>query len=264
MADSRQFVKIIVGVFVIFIVLRITEFLRTLPQCPCVAEKSGKSNNLDKIVFLEYSVIFIAVVKIIHTIYNMYVGAGKESKDSPYMLFMVFLSTVIYTFFIYNVYEHQQSAGSKCECADKWQQSVMYFQALIYALVVAMIFFLGLITLSTGSIGDSNAKRIIVLLAVFITGLGIFSFFGGDMNIFVEHVMVYFKGSEGFELYQRDAVLESFEGIVPGLDTRKIPRESFRSTSRNAMKTSKSGTRSGNQTKAIKPVKNQIVSSRHR
>lgn len=252
MADSRQFVKIIVGVFVIFIVLRITEFLRTLPQCPCVAEKSGKSNNLDKIVFLEYSVIFIAVVKIIHTIYNMYVGAGKESKESPYMLFMVFLSTVIYTFFIYNVYEHQQSAGSKCECADKWQQSVMYFQALIYALVVAMIFFLGLITLSTGSIGDSNAKRIIVLLAVFITGLGIFSFFGGDMNIFVEHVMIYFKGSEGFE------------GIVPGLDTRKIPRESFKSTSRNAMKTSKSGTRSGNQTKAVKPVKNQIVSSRHR
>lgn len=262
MADSRQFVKIIVGVFVIFIVLRITEFLRALPQCPCVAEKSGKTNNLDKIVFLEYTVIFIAVVKIIHTIYNMYVGAGKESKESPYMLFMMFLATVIYIFFIYNVYEHQQSAGSKCDCADKWQQNVMYFQALIYALIVAMVFFLGLITLSTGSIGDSNSKRIIVLLTVFMLGLGIFSFFGGDMNIFVEHVMVYFKGSEGFDLYKN--VGEPFAGIVPGLDTRKMPRESFRSTSRNAMKTSKSGTRSGNQTKLIKPVKNQIVSSRHR
>jgi hypothetical protein len=199
MADSRQFIKIITGVFVIFIVLKITEFLKTLPQCPCYAEKSGKTNNLDKIDFLQKSVIFIALVKIVHTIYTMYTNSANQSKESPYMLFMVFLTTIVYTFFIYNVYEHQKSAGSHCECADKWQQNVMYFQALIYALVVAMVFFLGLIMLSTGSIGDSNFKRVVVLLAVFITGLGIFSMYGGDMNIFVEHVMQNFSQIEGFE-----------------------------------------------------------------
>lgn len=198
MADSRQFIKIITGVFVIFIVLKITEFLKTLPQCPCYAEKSGKTNNLDKIDFLQKSVIFIALLKIVHTIYTMYTNSANQSKESPYMLFMVFLTTIVYTFFIYNVYEHQKSAGSHCECADKWQQNVMYFQALIYALVVAMIFFLGLIMLSTGSVGDSNFKRIVVLLAVFITGLGIFSMYGGDMNIFVEHVMKNFSQIDGF------------------------------------------------------------------
>jgi hypothetical protein len=62
-----------------------------------------------------------------------------------------------------------------------------------------MVFFFGLIMLSTGSIGDSNFKRVVVLLAVFITGLGIFSMYGGDMNIFVEHVMQNFSQIEGFE-----------------------------------------------------------------
>jgi len=195
MTDSGNFIKIIVGVFIIFIVLRIIEFLRTLPQCACYTEKAGKSSNLDKIEFLEKSVIFIAVIKILHTIYTMFVDSGKQSRDSPYMIFMIILTTLVYVFFIYNVYEHQQSAGSKCECADKWQQSVLYFQALIYALVVAMIFFAGLMILSTGTMGETNFRRIIVLLAVFLTGLGIFSFFGGDMNIFVEHVMNHFHKS---------------------------------------------------------------------
>ena len=199
MADSRQFIKIITGVFVIFIVFKITEFLKTLPQCPCYNEKSGKTNNLDKIVFLQKSVIFIALLKIIHTIYAMYTKSANQSKESPYMLFMVFLTTIVYAFFIYNVYEHQKSAGSHCECANKWQQNVMYFQALIYAIVVAMILFLGLILLSTGSVGDSNYKRIVVLLAVLITGLAIFSMYGGDMNIFVEHVMNNFSQIDGLQ-----------------------------------------------------------------
>ena len=225
MADSRQFIKIITGVFVIFIVLKITEFLKTLPQCPCYAEKAGKTNNLDKIDFLQKSVIFIALVKIVHTIYTMYTNSGIQDKESPYMLFMVFLTTIVYTFFIYNVYEHQKSAGSQCKCADKWQQNVMYFQALIYALVVAMIFFLGLIMLSTGSIGESNFRRIVVLLAVFITGLGIFSMYGGDMNIFVEHVMQNFSQIDGFaQPNALSSTKNGFETMSPGTNTRSDPR----------------------------------------
>jgi uncharacterized membrane protein YidH (DUF202 family) len=62
----------------------------------------------------------------------------------------------------------------------------MYFQALVYALVTAMVLILGLALLSTGTFGDSNFKRIVTLLAVFLVGLGIFTAFGGDMNIFLE------------------------------------------------------------------------------
>jgi hypothetical protein len=200
MVDTRKVISIVTGVFVIFIVLRITEFLRTLPKCACYTEKMGASNNLDKIEFLEKSVIFLALVKIAHAVYSMFSESGsKESvRESPYMLLMLFLITTVYTFFTYNVYEHQKSAGSQCECADKWQQNVMYFQALIYALVVAMIFILGLIMLSTGTVGESNFRRVVALLAVFISGLGIFSLFGGNMNIFVEQVMGHFRQIEGF------------------------------------------------------------------
>ncbi len=244
MADSIQFIKIISSAFVIFIVLRIIEFLKTLPQCPCYSEKTGKSNNLDKIMFLEKSVIFIALVKIVHTIYTMY--DNKTSKDSLYPVFMTILVAITYTFFIYNVYEHQKSAGSQCECADKWQQNVMYLQALFYALIIALMFIAGLIILSTGSIGDSNLKRITVLFVVFIIGLGIFSFYGGDMNIFVEYVMKHFAPTDGFggsiapekttgaptdgfgssiaPKKTTGAPTDGFGGIEPGINTRSAPR----------------------------------------
>jgi hypothetical protein len=83
--------------------------------------------------------------------------------------------------------------------------------------------------LSTGSIGDSNFKRVVVLLAVFITGLGIFSMYGGDMNIFVEHVMQNFLQIDGFA--QPNALLSTlpkstngFETMSPGSNTRSDPR----------------------------------------
>ena len=194
MADTRKVISILTGVFIIFIVMKITEFLQSLPQCPCYTEKMGNANNLDKLVFLQKSVIFIALAKIAHTVYTMFVDSSTPNKEvmrnSPYILMMLLLTVSVYTFFTYNVYQHQQSAGSKCECADKWQQNVMYFQALVYALVLAMVLILGLALLSTGTFGDSNFKRVSTLLAVFVVGLGIFTAFGGDMNIFLEKAMM--------------------------------------------------------------------------
>lgn len=208
MADSRKIISIITGVFVIFIVLKITDFLKTLPQCPCYSEKAGNKNNLDKIVFLQYSVIGVALIKIAHIIYQMFVDSGStKPTSSPFMAIMLFLTVAVYIFFTYNVYTHQQSAASQCECADKWQQNVMYFQALIYALVVALILILGLTMLSSGSMGDTIFGRSVVLSATFILGLGIFTVFGGDMNVFLDKVM-----------------MEKFESMGPGHNSRSDPR----------------------------------------
>ena len=208
MVDSRKIISIVTSVFVIFIVMKITEFLRTLPQCPCYAEKAGNKHNLDKIVFLQYSVIGIALIKIAHIVYQMFVDSSTtKPTSSPFMAFMLILTVSIYTFFTYNVYTHQQSTASQCECADKWQQNVMYFQALIYALVVALVLILGLTLLSSGSMGDGILGRTVVLLATFILGLGIFTMFGGDMNVFLEKVM-----------------MEKFESMSPGHNSRSDPR----------------------------------------
>lgn len=193
MVDTSKIISILTGVFIIFIVMKITEFLKSLPQCACYSEKANL-HDLDKIVFLQKSVIGIALIKIAHIVYQMFANNGSSNKElirnSPYMLIMLIVTILVYTFFSYNVYKHQQSAGSKCECADKWQQSVMYFQALVYALIVAMVLILGLTLLSTGTIGDSNFKRITTLLAVFVLGMGVFTAFGGDMNIFLEKAMM--------------------------------------------------------------------------
>ena len=208
MVDSRKIISIITSVFVIFVVLKITEFLKTLPQCPCYSEKAGNKHNLDKIVFLQYSVIGVALIKIAHILYKMFADSSTtKPTSSPFMAFMLFLTVSIYTFFTYNVYTHQQSTASQCECADKWQQNVMYFQALIYALVVALTLILGLTMLSSGSMGDGILGRTVVLLTAFILGLGIFTVFGGDMNVFLEKVM-----------------MENFESMGPGHNSRSDPR----------------------------------------
>lgn len=184
MEYSRKIIGILTGVFIIVIVTKIIEFLQSLPQCPCYADKMGTLNNLDKLIFLEKSVIAIALAKIAHTVFMDSGASNKEiMPNSPYVLIMLIMTVSVYTFFIYNVYKHQQIV--KCECADKWQQNAMYFQALVYALVLAMVLILSFALLSSGTMADSNYTRVSTILAAFIVGMGIFTAFGGDMNVFL-------------------------------------------------------------------------------
>jgi hypothetical protein len=55
--------------------------------------------------------------------------------------------------------------------------------------------------------GDGILGRTVVVLAAFILGLGIFTMFGGDMNVFLEKVM-----------------MEKFEEMSPGHNSRSDPR----------------------------------------
>jgi hypothetical protein len=107
------------------------------------------------------------------------------------------------------------STGSKesCECIDKWQKTALYIQAIIYMIVVSVILILGifLVNISLRSGIGSNFTNVMGLLVLFAIGLGIWSFYGGDMNFFLEYAMDAMpQSNEGFGCnYKKDK--EQFE-----------------------------------------------------
>ena len=220
MENIKQIVSIISSIFVIIIITKIVEFLKSVPSCQCA--KIADTGILDKIVFLEKSIIGLMVIQILRKVYEMStsVKVDKIAKmNSPLNLFIFAVAFLVYIFFIYNVNNFKDalsaSTGSKesCECLDKWEKTALYIQAIIYMIVVSLISILGIflvnISLTKGT--GSNFTNVMVLLIFSIVGLGIWSLYGGDMNVFLEYAMdVIPQSNEGFGCnYKKDK--ERFE-----------------------------------------------------
>ena len=198
MENIQQIVSIISSIFIIIIITKIVEFLKSVPNCECA--KIADTGILDKIVFLEKAIIGLMAIQIIRRIYEMStsIKVDKLSKmNSPFNLFIFAVAFLVYVFFVYNVNNFKNalsaSTGSKesCECIDKWQKTALYIQAIIYMIVVSVILILGifLVNISLRSGIGSNFTNVMVLLVLFAIGLGIWSFYGGDVNFFLEYAM---------------------------------------------------------------------------
>lgn len=213
MENTQKIVSIISSIFVIIIITKIVEFLKSVPQCQCA--KIADTGILDKIVFLEKSIIFLMVVQILRKVYEMSSSSSPIKIDkmakmnSPLNLFLFAVAFLIYMFFIYNVNSFKDALnlakGSKesCECADKWEKNVLYIQAIIYMIVMSVILIMGLflvnISFRTGT-PNGNFANVLILLVFSAIGLGIWSLYGGDMNIFLEYAMsVIPQTKEGFQ-----------------------------------------------------------------
>jgi hypothetical protein len=178
--------------------MKIVEFLKSVPNCQCA--KIADTGILDKIVFLEKAVIVMMVINIIRKLYEMSVSAKIdkiEKMNSPINLIIFAVAFLVYVFFIYNVNNFndsmKESKDSKqsCECVDKWEKTALYIQAIIYMISVSVILIIGIflvnISLTQGKTG--NFTNVMILLIFFVVGLGTWSLYGGDMNIFLDYAM---------------------------------------------------------------------------
>jgi len=223
MENTKQIVSIISSIFVIIIITKIVEFLKSVPSCQCA--KITDTGILDKIVFLEKFIIGLMVIQILRKVFEMSSSSSPIKIDkiakmnSPINLFLFAIAFLVYIFFIYNVNNFKDalaaSTGSteSCECVDKWEKTALYIQAIIYMIVVSVISILGIflvnISLTKGT--GSNFTNVMVLLIFSVVGLGIWSLYGGDMNVFLEYAMdVIPQSNEGFGCnYKKDK--ERFE-----------------------------------------------------
>jgi hypothetical protein len=214
MENTQHIVSIISSIFVIIIITKIVEFLKSVPSCQCA--KIADTGILDKIVFLEKSIIGLMVIQILRKVYELYspIKIDKIAKmNSPLNLITFAVAFLIYVFFIYNVNNFKDSLAAaknskeSCECVDKWEKTALYIQAIIYMIVVSVILILGIflvnISLKQGTTG--NFTNVMILLIFSVVGLGIWSLYGGDMNVFLEYAMdVIPQSKEGFDCSSRE------------------------------------------------------------
>ena len=214
MENIKQIVSIISSIFIIIIITKIVEFLKSVPSCEC--DKIADTGILDKIVFLEKSIIGLMIIQILRKVYELYspIKIDKIAKmNSPINLFLFAIAFLVYIFFIYNVNDFKDALNlskkskESCECIDKWEKTALYIQAIIYMIAVSVILILGLflvnISLTKGT--GSNFTNVMILLIFSVVGLGIWSLYGGDMNVFLEYAMdVIPQSNEGFGCSSRE------------------------------------------------------------
>lgn len=199
--NTSRVIGIITGVIFIFIVVKIVKFIEAMPQCAC----SVPTQTLDRIAFLEKIVIAIACLGIVYNLYFLNKADDtwmmkKFSNDTfffiPQMAYFAIIFFV-YVVFIYNVNDFRKSISKKCECADKWEKTAMYIQAILYIISFSILLIGLLLLLQAGVLNMSSPK--VAIIGFSIVAIFAFAVFGGDMNVFLDYAMKYVdKEEEGF------------------------------------------------------------------
>ena len=174
-----------------------------MPQCSC----SVPTQTLERIAFLEKIVIAIASLGIIYNFYFLNKTDDTSmmkmfSNDTFFYIPQIAYFAIIffvYVIFIYNVNDFRNSIGKKCECADKWEKTAMYIQAILYIIFLSILVIGLLLLLQAGIFNMSSPKgQMIAVVGFSIVAVFAFAVFGGDMNVFLDYAMKYVEKEEGF------------------------------------------------------------------
>jgi hypothetical protein len=190
-------VTLITSVIIIWIVTKIVAFVERMPQCAC----SVPTETLDRIEFLEKVIIAFIGFSILYQLYTfngpMIANAGLVS--SPIYLGIAVISFLVYMMFAYNVNDFRKSISGDCKCADTWEKTAMYAQAIYYALMISFIVITTLFLLSMGALSfKSGPGRNMIIILFSIIAVGAWSIFGGDLNVFLDKAIDAVE-TEGFE-----------------------------------------------------------------
>jgi len=194
---SEKTVKVatlVTSVIIIAIAVKIVAFIERMPQCSC----SVPTETLDRIEFLEKILIGFGGFSILYQLYsfNTSMMANTVLVSSPIYLGVLLISFLVYALFAYNVNDFRRSLSNKCECADTWEKTAMYIQAIYYVLMISFIVISALVLLSIGVFSfKSGPGRNVLIIAFSVIALGAWSLFGGDLNVFLDKAMK----TEGFE-----------------------------------------------------------------
>lgn len=197
---SEKTVKVITlftSVLIIWIVTRIVAFVERMPQCSC----SVPTETLDRIAFLEKVIIAFVGFGILYQLYsfNTSMMANTGFISSPIYLGISVISFLVYMLFAYNVNDFRKSISGNCECADTWEKTAMYAQAIYYVLMISFIVITTLFLLSAGALSfKSGPGRNMIIIVFSLIAVGAWSIFGGDMNVFLDMTLDAI-GKEGFE-----------------------------------------------------------------
>jgi hypothetical protein len=168
-----------------------------MPQCAC----SVPTETLDRIALLEKIIIAFIGFGMLYQLYtfNAPIVANSGLVSSPIYLGISVISFLVYTLFAYNVNDFRKSISGDCKCADTWEKTAMYAQAIYYVLMISFIVITTLFLLSLGALSfKSGPGRNMIIIVFSVIAVGAWSIFGGDMNVFLDKALDAI-GKEGFE-----------------------------------------------------------------
>lgn len=204
--QNTKVIMLITSVILIWIVVKIKEFLENMPPfgepegCACY-KKSG--NSAERLAFLENIVIILAGIGILYQLY-FFNSSDIEKKMMNTISYstLLFITFIVYLLFAYNANDFRKSLDKSCKCADKWEKTALYIQAIYYVIIIALIIMSVLVLLTVGTIKTSSPYgRTIIILCFSIGAIIAFSVFGGNVNVFLDYAIEHSNktNKEGFE-----------------------------------------------------------------
>ena len=129
-------IGIFLNVVSIIIIGCIIYYLNNLKKCDCFNMNQNDSKfSLNYIIFIEVIQI-IGNLLLIYVLYQAYlftnqlkVGGKREMNYMP--LFVLTLNIVIYSFFVYYVYQLSKHIKDDCECAQRPIRFLLYLQGIL-------------------------------------------------------------------------------------------------------------------------------------
>ncbi len=184
---------------VIFIIVKIRQFLEEMPDCGC------QSPSFERIRFMELVVIGILVLSFL---FEPDVSNKKDLKEllqqtnGWYYKLLLPISVIMYFYLLYNAVQFSDDINKDetCKkCGDKWTKYALYGQAMLYGLAAAITVIGGAIFINLGLTGVTSGYGLAAITGIlFILGLIATTVFGGSVNDLLDKVMELSGQKEGF------------------------------------------------------------------
>ena len=141
-SGSWKYSSFLTSAIVIILIYCIYNYARSLENCSCV--------NQQLVTRIKNVELFLLITMITSLAIKMYYGIHSKSqlkdilRSSNYsivymiaLFMLVLIGSEIYL--IYEVYNLRKSLPKNCDCADKWQLTLLYGQSIWYAIAIALI-----------------------------------------------------------------------------------------------------------------------------
>lgn len=138
---SWKYSSFLTSAIVIILIYCIYNYARSLENCSCV--------NQQLVTRIKNIELFLLISMITSLAARMYYGIHSKSqlkdilRSNQSIMYMMALFMLVLIgseiYLVYEVYNLRKSLPKNCDCADKWQLTLLYGQSIWYAIAIALI-----------------------------------------------------------------------------------------------------------------------------
>ena len=134
-SSTMSLIQIVSLMIVIYYLLQVKNYLGGLTQCHCAPQ-----SQVSILYQLERFYIFSLGLSVLLNIGIMFGSSGYSIRMMKLAnMFLALLTLLAHFLFVYNVYEFYKRSQNYCSCVKEWRENVLYIQAFVYGIPVAII-----------------------------------------------------------------------------------------------------------------------------